>query len=460
MSKYQSINPYTNEKFAEYDNPTAEQIDEAINLAYTLYKKWRHESPASRAKILHDIAESFRKREDEMAKMMTLEMGKLLSESKEEVELCANICDYYAEKGPDLLKPEPLDTNLGNAYYLKQATGVVLACEPWNFPLYQVIRVFAPNFVVGNPIILKHAHNVPKSAALIAQIIKRAGAPEGSLINLYPSYDQLATIIQDKRIQGVALTGSERGGSAVAEEAGKNLKKSTMELGGNDAFIVLDDADPVVLRNVLNDARTYNDGQVCTSSKRIIVVKSRYDEVLHELRNVFSSLKAGDPLDPDTTLPPMNSERAKEKLVSQVKTATDNGAKVFYQYPEINSNGAFFRPTILTNIDEKNPIFDQELFGPVAEVFAVENEDEAIELANNSSYGLGSSVIGSDIKHAEDVASQIETGMTVINGRWITSGELPFGGVKKSGYGRELSQLGLMAFVNQHLVIDVTKNNK
>lgn len=460
MSKYQSINPYTNEKFAEYDNPTAEQIDEAINLAYTLYKKWRHESPASRAKILHDVAENFRKHEDEMAKMMTLEMGKLLRESREEVELCANICDYYAEKGPALLKPEPLDTPLGNAYYLKQATGVVLACEPWNFPLYQVIRVFAPNFVVGNPIILKHAHNVPKFAALAAQIIKRAGAPEGSLINLYPRYDQLATIIQDKRIQGVALTGSERGGSAVAEEAGKNLKKSTMELGGNDAFIVLDDADPVVLRNVLNDARTYNDGQVCTSSKRIIVVKSRYDEVLHELRNVFSGLKAGDPLDSDTTLPPMNSERAKEKLEAQVKTATDNDAKVFYQYPEIDSKGAFFRPTILTNIDEKNPIFDQELFGPVAEVFAVENEDEAIELANNSSYGLGSSVIGSDIKHAEDVASQIETGMTVINGRWITSGELPFGGVKKSGYSRELSQLGLMAFVNQHLVIDVTKNNK
>lgn len=460
MSRYQSINPYTNEKFAEYDNPTAEQIDEAINLAYTLYKKWRHETPSSRAKILHDVAENFRKHEDEMAKMMTLEMGKLLREAKEEVELCANICDYYAEKGPSLLKPEPLDTQLGNAYYLRQATGVVLACEPWNFPLYQVIRVFAPNFVVGNPIILKHAHNVPKSAALAALIVKRAGAPEGSLINLYPSYDQLATIIQDKRIQGVALTGSERGGAAVAAEAGKNLKKSTMELGGNDAFIVLDDADPVVLKHVLNDARTYNDGQVCTSSKRIIVVKSRYDEVLHELRNVFSSLKAGDPLEDDTSLPPMNSERAKEKLTAQVKSAIDAGAKVFYQYPEIDSKGAFFRPTVLTNIDEKNPIFDQELFGPVAEVFAVNNEDEAIELANNSSYGLGSSVISSDIKHAQDVASQIETGMTVINGRWITAGELPFGGVKKSGYGRELSQLGLMAFVNQHLVIDVTKNNK
>lgn len=460
MSKYQSINPYNNEEFASYNNPTEEQIDEAINLAHTLYKKWRHETPESRAKQLHEVADGFRKHEDEMAKIMTREMGKLFKESKEEVKLCINICEYYAEKGPELLKPEPIESNLGNAYYLKQATGVVLACEPWNFPLYQIIRVFAPNFIVGNPIILKHAHNVPGSAALAEKIIRRSGAPEGSLINLYPNYDQLATMIQDPRIQGVALTGSERGGMAVAEEAGKNLKKSTMELGGNDAFIVLDDADPQVLRNVLNDARTYNAGQVCTSSKRIIVVKSRYDEVLRELKNVFSNLKAGDPLEADTTLPPMNSEKAKEKLEAQVQKGIDGGAQVFYQYPEINSKGAFFRPIILTNIDKENPIFDTEMFGPVAEVFCVENEDDAIELANNSSYGLGSSIISSNIKHAQELATQIEAGMTVINGRWITSGELPFGGVKKSGYGRELSQFGLMAFVNQHLVIDVTENNK
>ena len=460
MSKYQSINPYTNEEFASYDNPTSQQIDEAINLAHTLYKKWRHEDPSSRAELLHKIADAFRDHEDELAKMMTLEMGKLLRESKEEVELCASICDYYAENGAAMLKPTPIKSELGDAYYLKQSTGVIMACEPWNFPLYQVVRIFAPNFIVGNPVLLKHAHNVPGSAALIAKIIKRSGAPEGCLLNLYLSYDQLADVIADPRIQGVALTGSERGGSAVAEAAGKNLKKSTMELGGNDAFIVLDDADPQLLRNVLNDARTYNDGQVCTSSKRIIVEKSHYDEVLHELKNVFSELKAGDPLEADTTLPPMNSERAKEKLEKQVQTATEAGAKIFYQYPEIDSKGAFFRPTVLTNIDKDNPIFDEELFGPVAEVYVVEDDDEAIELANDSSYGLGSSVISSDIKRAQNVAAQIETGMTVINGRWITSGELPFGGVKKSGYGRELSDLGMLAFVNEHLGIDVTKNNQ
>lgn len=455
MAKYQSVNPYTNEVFASYDNPTATQVEESISLAHALYKKWRFEEPEARVSILHNIANGFREREDEMAEIMTKEMGKMIGESKGEVELCASICDYYADHGPEMLKPQPIESKLGNAYYLKQATGVIMACEPWNFPLYQVIRVFAPNFIVGNPILLKHAHNVPGSAALAAKIIKQAGAPEGSLINLYPTYDQLDDIIADPRVQGVALTGSERGGASVAQNAGKNLKKSTMELGGNDAFIVLDDADPFVLKKVLSTARTYNDGQVCTSSKRIIVTKSRYDEVLHELKNVFSNLKAGDPLDPSTTLPPMNSMGAKDKLVKQVNEAINAGAKVFYQYPELDSAGAFFSPLILTNVDRNNPAYDQEFFGPVAIVYEVADESAAIELANDSSYGLGSSVISTNVKHAQEVAAQIETGMTVINGTWISSGELPFGGIKKSGYGRELSELGMMAFVNEHLVIDM-----
>ena len=460
MSRYESINPYNGEIFATFENPDKQKIEESLSLAHALYKKWRHEKPETRAKQLHEVAQGLLEHEDELANMMTLEMGKLLKESKEEVELCVQICEFYAKHGVEMLKPQKLDSKAGNAYYLKQSTGVIMACEPWNFPLYQVIRVFAPNFIVGNPMLLKHAHNVPSSAALIEKVIKRSGAPEGSLINLYLSYDQLANVINDNRIQGVALTGSERGGSSVAQEAGKALKKSTMELGGNDPFIVLDDADSEVLRNVLSDARTYNDGQVCTSSKRIIVVKSRYDETLHELKNVFSSLKPGDPLDSTTTLSPMNSMGSKEKLEKLVDEAIDSGAEVFYQYPEIESKGAFFRPIILTHLGKDNPVFDKEMFGPVAEVYCVEDEDEAIALANDSSYGLGSSIISSNIEHAQELASEIETGMTVINGRWITSGDLPFGGVKKSGYGRELSKLGLMAFVNEHLVIDVTKYNE
>ncbi|MFC2695065.1 MAG: NAD-dependent succinate-semialdehyde dehydrogenase [Lactobacillus sp.] len=457
MSSYQSVNPYTGETFATYDNPTTKQIEEALSLAHALYKKWRHEDPAGRAHQLAKIADNLHAHEDELATLMTKEMGKLIGESKGEVELCANICDYYAKNGVEMLKPQPLQTDLGDAYYLKQATGVILACEPWNFPLYQVIRVFAPNFLVGNPIILKHAHNVPGSAALIQKLIHRAGADEGALLNLYLSYDQIDQVIADPRIQGVALTGSERGGVAVAESAGKNLKKSTMELGGNDAFIVLDDADPAQLKKALSDARTYNDGQVCTSSKRIIVEESKYDEVLADLHEILSNLKAGDPLDPQTTIAPMNSERAKQKLQKQVETAVAAGAKINYQFEAANAKGAFFNPLILTNLDKKNPIFDTELFGPVVEVYRVKDDEEAVELANDSSYGLGSSVISSNHDHAAKIAAQIETGMTVINGRWITAGELPFGGVKKSGYGRELSELGLLAFVNEHLVIDVTK---
>ncbi|MCH3906010.1 MAG: NAD-dependent succinate-semialdehyde dehydrogenase [Lactobacillus sp.] len=456
MSKYQSINPYTGETFASFDNPTSQRIEETLALAHALYKKWRHEEPAVRAEQLQKIADSLREHKEEIATLMTKEMGKLIGEAREEVDICAEICDYYAQNGSKLLETTPLKTDLGKAYYLKQATGVILACEPWNFPLYQVIRVFAPNFVVGNPIILKHAHNVPSSAALIQKLIHRAGAPEGALLNLYLSYDQIDQVIADPRIQGVALTGSERGGVSVAEAAGKNLKKSTMELGGNDAFIVLDDADSDQLKQALSDARTYNDGQVCTSSKRIIVTEDKYDEVLTDLKEIFSQLKPGDPLDEQTTIAPMNSQRAADKLQKQVDSAIAAGAKVAYKFPG-KGQGAFFAPIILTDIDQNNPIFDQELFGPVAEIYKVKDEDEAIELANNSSYGLGSSVISSNIKRAQAVAAQIETGMTVINGRWITAGELPFGGVKKSGYGRELSELGIMAFVNEHLVIDVTK---
>ncbi|MBP2058043.1 succinate-semialdehyde dehydrogenase/glutarate-semialdehyde dehydrogenase [Lactobacillus colini] len=457
MSKYESVNPYTNEVFKTYDNATDEQIEQALKTTHELYLNWRNQDISERAKLLAKVADSFEANRQEMAKIMTLEMGKLLSESLEEVDLCISICRYYAEKGPEMLKPQPIESSLGKAYYLKQATGVVMACEPWNFPLYQIIRVFAPNFIVGNPIILKHAHNVPGSAALAEKIISEAGTPKGSLINLFLSYDQINQVIADTRVQGVALTGSERGGRSVAEAAGKNLKKSTMELGGNDPFIVLDDADAKTLKDVLSDARTYNAGQVCTSSKRIIVVESRYDEVLEDLKEIFSNLKPGDPLKDDTTLAPLNSQKAKEKLAKQVDQALAGGAKVYYQYPEIDNKAAFFRPIILTDINKDNPIFDDELFGPVAEVYKVKDEAEAIKLANDSSYGLGSSVISSNPDRAARVASQIETGMTVINGRWITAAELPFGGVQKSGYGRELSELGIMAFVNEHLVIDVSK---
>lgn len=454
---YQSINPYTNELLKTYPDATDADLEAALSDAHQLYKTWRNDDPASRAPYLKKVADLLREQKTELATIMTKEMGKLLTEAEGEVDLCANIVDYYADNGADLLKPVPLKTAAGKAYYAKQATGVIFAVEPWNFPLYQIVRVFAPNFMVGNPMILKHASNIPGSADAFDKLVQKAGAPKGSFKNLFVNYDQVSKAIADPRVTGVALTGSERGGSSVAKAAGKNLKKSSMELGGNDAFIILDDADFDLVHQVAPQARLYNAGQVCTSSKRFIVMADHYDDFLEHLKAGFAAVKPGNPLDKETTLAPLCTKKAKEKLTKQVQAAIDGGAKVYYGNEPIDLPGQFFPPTILTNITKDNPIYNQELFGPVAAVYKVNSEEEAIALANDSSYGLGGSVFSADPEHANRVAEQIETGMSFINSGWLSLPELPFGGVKNSGYGRELSDLGLNAFVNEHLVINSTE---
>lgn len=454
---YQSINPYTNESLKTYPDATDADLEAALSDAHQLYKTWRNDDPASRAPYLKKVADLLREQKTELATIMTKEMGKLLTEAEGEVDLCANIVDYYADHGADLLKPVPLKTAAGKAYYAKQATGVIFAVEPWNFPLYQIVRVFAPNFMVGNPMILKHASNIPGSADTFDKLVQKAGAPKGSFKNLFVNYDQVSKAIADPRVTGVALTGSERGGSSVAKAAGENLKKSSMELGGNDAFIILDDADFDLVHKVAPQARLYNAGQVCTSSKRFIVMADHYDDFLEHLKAGFAAVKPGDPLAKETTLAPLCTKNAKEKLTKQVQAAIDGGAKVYYGNEPIDLPGQFFPPTILTNITKDNPIYNQELFGPVAAVYKVNSEEEAIALANDSSYGLGGSVFSADPEHANRVAEQIETGMSFINSGWLSLPELPFGGVKNSGYGRELSDLGLNAFVNEHLVINTTE---
>ncbi|MDY3702211.1 MAG: aldehyde dehydrogenase family protein, partial [Limosilactobacillus coleohominis] len=294
----------------------------------------------------------------------------------------------------------------------------------------------------------------PTSAQAFADLVKEAGAPEGSLTNLFVSYDQVGAIIADKRVQGVCLTGSERGGQAVATEAAKNLKKSTMELGGNDAFIVLPDADIDELASIIYSARLYNAGQVCTSSKRFIIPDNLYDEFLERAKEIFSSVKMGDPMDPSTTLAPMNSEKAKRKLQQQVDLAIANGSKVVYGNQPVDLEGQFFMPTILTDISRDNPIFDQEMFGPVMSVYKYHDVQEAIDIANDSSYGLGNTVFGKNVSEARKVAAQIDTGMSWINSGWASLPELPFGGVKHSGYGRELAEQGFRSFINDHLVYE------
>ena len=452
---YKTINPYTNEVEKEFPNATDEELEAVLAKAHQLYLDWRNDSESleDRKAILHRIADILRERRTEYATIMSHDMGKLIGEAEGEVDLCADICDYYADKADEFLKPRTLETDAGKAYYIKQSTGVLVAVEPWNFPFYQIARVFAPNFIIGNPMILKDASNCPASAQAFADAVLEAGAPEGSLNNMFISYDQVAKAIADKRVSGVCLTGSERGGMSVAAEAGKNLKKTTMELGGNDAFIILDDADWDLVKEVAPQARLYNAGQVCTSSKRFIVMADKYDEFLEVLKDAFSAVRMGDPTDRTTTLAPLNSKSAKEKLEKQVELAVENGAKVYYGNEKVDLPGQFFMPTILTDITPDNPIFNQEMFGPVASVYKVNSEEEAIALANNSSYGLGNTVFG-EPEHAARVAAKIETGMSWINSGWASLPELPFGGVKNSGYGRELSELGFNAFVNEHLVFE------
>ena len=451
---YKTIYPYNNKVLKEYENASDEDLEQALSAGHQVYQQWRTEDPRSRGVILQKVADLMKQKRTDLAQAMTYDMGKLLTESLGEVDLCIWIAEYYAEHGSYLLQPEPLDTKKGHGYYLKQATGVLVAVEPWNFPLYQVMRVFAPNFMVGNPIILKSASICPTSVQMFADLVQDAGAPKGAFTNLFIDYDQVARAIEDPRVAGVCLTGSERAGASVAQSAGKALKKSTLELGGNDAFIILADADWDELKQVVPQARLYNAGQVCTSSKRFIVMDSMYDQFLELLQTAFSQVKMGDPMDEATTLAPLSSKGAKEKLQSQVDAAIAGGAQVYYGNQPVDLPGQFFQPTILTDIAHDNPIFDQELFGPVASVYRVHDEAEAIALANDSSYGLGGTVFSSDLEHAKKVAAQVETGMSFINAGWSSTPDMPFGGIKNSGYGRELSALGIESFINYHLVLE------
>ncbi|MBB1124235.1 NAD-dependent succinate-semialdehyde dehydrogenase [Limosilactobacillus albertensis] len=452
---YQTINPYTNEVEKTFENTTDEELEQTLATAHQLYLDWRkHNDLEERKQVILNLGHILRERREEYATIMTKDMGKLIGEAKGEVDLCTSFCDYYVAHADKFLAPDIIATTSGRAKVIKQSLGTLVAVEPWNFPFYQIARVFIPNFIVGNPMILKDASNCPASAQAFADAVKEAGAPEGSLTNLFLSYDQVNKAIADKRVAGVCLTGSERGGATVAKEAGANLKKNTMELGGNDAFIILDDADWNLVEKVAPAARLYNAGQVCTSSKRFIVLEKDYDRFLEIMKDAFSKVKMGDPLDPSTTLAPLSSKKAKDKLQGQVDLAVKNGAKVYYGNKPVDLSGQFFMPTILTDITPDNPIFDQEMFGPVASVYKVKSEEEAIELANNSSYGLGNTVFSKDYDHAERVAAQIETGMSWINDGWASLPELPFGGVKHSGYGRELSGYGIEEFMNKHLIYE------
>lgn len=454
---YTTTYPYTGEVLKTFPTASDDEVAQAIGAAHKAFLTWRDTPFATRGAILQKAADLLRQGADDYAKLLTLEMGKLFAEAKAEVELSAKIFEYYVHNAERLLRPEKLvvaDPAEGEAEIVCDPLGVLLAIEPWNFPYYQIARIIAPQLSAGNTMLLKHASNVPQCAAAFEKLMREAGLPDGAFINLYATRSQVEMIINDPRVHGVALTGSEDAGAVVAAQAGKALKKSTMELGGADAFIVLADADLEKTVKWAVFGRHWNGGQVCVSSKRMIIVDEIYDEFLARYREGVTALKAGDPFDPETTLAPLSSQGAADDIRKKVQLAVAQGATAEEVGPPVPNQGAFVQPTILTDIGEDNPARYWEFFGPVSMLFRAKDEADAVRIANDSPFGLGGSVFTSDTKHGVEVAKKISTGMVFVNHPTKVEADLPFGGVRRSGYGRELLGLGLKEFVN-HKLIDV-----
>ena len=452
---YQSVNPATGEVVKTFTPHDQQKIDQTLERAQALFKSdWsQHDHLPQRLDVLLKFADLLLEQKEQLATLMTSEMGKLIAQGRDEIELCAGIARYYSAQAAEFLKPVQYPTDLGEAWVENHPLGLIMAVEPWNFPFYQLMRVFAPNYAIGNPVMLKHASIVPQCAEKFEALIRDAGAPDGAFTNLFISPDQVAEIIADQRVQGVALTGSEGAGSVVAQQASKHLKKSTLELGGNDVFVVLDDADMEKAITIGCQARLNNAGQVCTAAKRFILHEKIAAQFRQGMLEAFKAIKIGDPLDESTQLGPLSSKDAADKLYKQVQKAVKQGATLLTGGNPVQGQGFFFEPTILENISIDNDAWYEEFFGPVAQIYIAKDDDEIVEIANNSNYGLGGAIHSKDIERAKKLASRIETGMLWINWYTASSPELPFGGVKRSGYGHELADIGFSEFVQKRLVV-------
>jgi len=452
---YATTNPYTGEVLKTFADATDAEVTAAIDHAHQAFLSWKTASFAERAKVMQNAATILRKETDSFARLLTLEMGKVISEAHAEVELSAAIFEYYAKNAERLLAPQKLpvaDPAEGEATLVHDPLGVLLAIEPWNFPYYQIARIIAPQLSAGNTMLLKHASNVPQSAAAFEKLMAEAGLPSGAFQNLYATRTQIELILNDPRVHGVALTGSEGAGAIIAAQAGKALKKSTMELGGADAFVVLADADMEKTVKCAVFGRHWNGGQVCVSSKRMIILDAVYDRFLAQYTAGVAGLRAGDPFEPDTTLAPLSSQAAADEIRDKIAQAVALGATATEVGPSVPNQGAFVQPTILTDVAEDNPARYWEFFGPVSMLFRAKDENDAIRIANDSPFGLGGSVFTSDTKHGAEVAAKISTGMVFVNHPTMVKADLPFGGVRRSGYGRELLDLGIKEFVNHKLI--------
>ena len=453
VSKYATVNPATGEFIQGFATISDADADHALIRAHEAYLDWREADLKERAAVIGRVADLFRQNADELARLMTLEMGKPITQAKGEIELSAAIFEYYATKGPDLLVDEILDiAGAGKAVVRTAPIGVLLGVMPWNFPYYQAARFVAPNLLLGNTILLKHAANCPQQALRLAELLEAAGAPNGVYQNVFATIDQVATMIASPALQGVSLTGSERAGSAVGELAGRHMKKAVLELGGSDPFIVLSGADVDNAASAAVAGRFGNAGQVCTSSKRMIVESSVFDEFLQGFVAKAGQWQLGDPTSADTKLGPMTSLAARTDLIGQVEDAVAKGAKVHLGGQVPDGPGAFYPATVLTGVTPEMRAYREELFGPVAVLYQVDSADEAIAMANDSPYGLGSAVFTGDLDQADDVVNRLDVGMVGVNTTIKSAPDLPFGGVKNSGIGRELGRFGLDEFANKKLV--------
>jgi succinate-semialdehyde dehydrogenase / glutarate-semialdehyde dehydrogenase len=453
MSTFATVNPATGETLEEFPTLDEQGVETALSRVRSGFEQWRTTSTADRAGVLSKVASLYDERAEELAELISLEMGKPVREAKGEVKISSMIYAYYADLGPGLLEDERLDVpGAEETVVRKLPVGPLLGIMPWNYPYYQVARFAAPNLMLGNTVLLKHAPSCPRSALRMEELFVEAGLPADAYVNIFATNEQVADIIADPRIQGVSLTGSERAGAAVAEVAGRNLKKVVLELGGSDAFIVLDSADMDATVKSATRGRMSNTGQACNAAKRFVVLEPYYDEFVSKLTASFAAMVPGDPLNPKTAIGPLSSQTAAETLTEQVENAVAEGATVLTGGHRIDGPGAYVEPTLLADVKPGMRAYSEELFGPVGVVYKVSSADEAVELTNSSSFGLSGSVWSSDLDRAREVAERLEVGMAFVNEHGTTLPALPFGGVKRSGFGRELGPWGMDEFVNKKLV--------
>lgn len=447
-----SVNPATGEFLAEYPEDDEARIGEKLQLSESVFVLWKKIPITERSALMKAAADELRSSKSECAELMTKEMGKPIGQAEAEAEKCAWVCDFYAEQAGKFLSPEFFPTDAAESFVRFDPIGPVLAVMPWNFPFWQVFRFAAPNLMAGNVGLLKHASNVPGCALAIEEIFARAGFPKGVFQSLMVRSGPVKRIIGDPTVRAVTLTGSDPAGRAVASEAGANIKKSVLELGGSDPFIVLADADVEDAARKATTARTINNGQSCIAAKRFIVEKTVADAFEEAFVSAMANLRVGDPMDPSTDVGPLARLDLLEDLSDQVERSVAHGAEVALGGGRLNQPGFFFEPTVLTNVSPDNPAFREETFGPLAAVVRAENTEEAVALANLSDFGLGASVWTMDVEKGKDVAAQIEAGAVFVNGIVKSDPRLPFGGVKHSGYGRELGLAGIREFVNAKTV--------